>query len=78
MRVRSEDFVSRPQKWLVRIAAHIEEDWSNVNFFHDAHNVRVGTDHIVTGNPNWVQYGKVQLRFDDEWRQKLLKRKSMR
>jgi hypothetical protein len=64
--LRYEDFVAQPQKALRRVLELVDE--SSTPLPHVAeHEVELGINHNIWGNPNRFQGGPVQLRPDDEW-----------
>ena len=64
--LRYEDFVAQPQKALRQVLELVDE--SSTPLPHVAeHEVELGINHNIWGNPNRFQSGPVRLRPDDEW-----------
>ena len=70
LRVRYEDFVSQPRIILNRILTMVGEQ-GPLDFFKDAHSVRLQPGHLAGGNPTRFRTGLVTLSSDDAWQQKL-------
>ena len=70
MLVRYESFVNDPQKTLTRIVEMVGEDPLRVP---DAHGkiFDVKETHTVSGNPGRFRSGSIEVRSDDEWRDRL-------
>jgi len=69
---RYEDLVDAPRVELGRIVGWAGLDvedpaWSFVN----GHEVQLGVDHTVAGNPMRFRVGSVRLRVDEEWKERL-------
>lgn len=71
LRVRYEDFVRSPRPTIQRILDMVGERPDNTPFLSDR-DVRLQTTHTVAGNPSRFDTGAVQIRADDEWRQRML------
>jgi hypothetical protein len=71
MRVYYEDIARDPRPWLAQIVAHMGDDVANAHVPAGEHNVYLGSDHIVQGNPDRFQRGVVELRPDTEWQNKM-------
>jgi Sulfotransferase family len=64
--LRYEDFVAEPRKIIGRVLELVGEE--TVPIPHVAeHEVELGVNHNIWGNPNRFQTGLVRLRPDDEW-----------
>jgi Sulfotransferase family len=64
--LRYEDFVTEPQEAIARILELVAEEASVIPHVEE-HEVKLGVNHNVWGNPNRFQTGLVRLRPDDEW-----------
>ncbi|HEX9886652.1 MAG TPA: sulfotransferase [Longimicrobiales bacterium] len=66
LRMRYEDFVSDPVTWLDAITGFVGERQASFPFL-EGKLVRVGSNHIVSGNPDRLFTGELELREDNEW-----------
>jgi hypothetical protein len=64
--LRYEDFVAEPKVAIDRVAEFVGER-IGTDPFVDAHSVELGPNHTVSGNPDRFQRGRVTLRADMEW-----------
>ncbi len=73
--LRYEDFVADPRAAVRRIAsfASLPVTARNLNYLGSGH-VDLTTSHTVAGNPMRFRTGRVELRRDDAWHQKLPRR----
>jgi hypothetical protein len=69
--IRYEDLIEAPSTWLAEIVKLAGEDEGDA-FDHD-HKVNLSVDHTAVGNPNRFRQGTIELRRDDEWRDKMPK-----
>jgi hypothetical protein len=67
--LRYEDFVEKPQEAVKRILDLLEEP--NRLPFVGEREVELGVNHTIAGNPDRFQRGKVELRSDTEWEDKM-------
>ena len=68
--VRYEDFALEPERTVNNILNFTGESNSKTPFISDR-TVRLGHNHSVWGNPSRFKTGDVELKLDDEWRNKL-------
>ena len=68
--VRYEDFALEPERTVSNILNFIGESNAKTPFVSDR-TVRLGHNHSVWGNPSRFKTGDVELKLDDEWRNKL-------
>jgi hypothetical protein len=66
LRLRYEDFVAEPQKSIERVLELVQEETAQLPHVAE-HEVKLGANHNIWGNPNRFQTGLVHLRPDDEW-----------
>jgi hypothetical protein len=64
--LRYEDFIVKPQGTIARILKLVQEETTSLPPVGE-HEVKLGVNHNIWGNPNRFQTGLVQLRPDDEW-----------
>jgi hypothetical protein len=64
--LRYDDFVAQPQKALRRVLELVDESSTPLPHVVE-HEVELGINHNIWGNPNRFQSGPVPLRPDDEW-----------
>lgn len=69
-KVRYEDFIAAPRPTLEHILQSMGEEGRELPFVDD-HTLRLGVDHTVAGNPNRFRSGDIELRLDEEWREKM-------
>jgi hypothetical protein len=69
VRLRYEDFVSRPQDMLRAIADLVDEHPTRLPFAANGA-AELGGNHTVSGNPSRFKVGKIELRDDDDWKTK--------
>jgi hypothetical protein len=68
LRIRYEDFVRRPRAVTGRIARFTgHEDISAIDFDEDS-SVLLGTNHTITGNPDRLRQGRVEIKRHEPWR----------
>jgi hypothetical protein len=67
MRVRYEDFVTRPRATVGAVLGMLGESVSSLPF-EDDRTVMLGSNHTVLGNPVRFAAGPVALRNDEAWR----------
>ncbi len=67
--VRYEDFVTDPRACLRSVLSFLQED-ALETFVSDT-TVRLGTDHILSGNPNRFDTGTVDIQPDMEWKDQM-------
>jgi len=61
-----EDFIAEPQRTIRRILELVRED--TIPLPHVAeHEVKIGVNHNVWGNPSGFQTGTMEIRSDREW-----------
>jgi hypothetical protein len=69
--LRYEDFVAKPQKAIGRVLELVEEETASRpevrNSNVGAHEVDLGANHNVWGNPGRFRTGTVEIRSDTEW-----------
>jgi hypothetical protein len=70
MMLRYEDFIARPRETVARMLDLVEESPQQLPFVDD-HTVTLGTNHTVSGNPGRFDTGTIELRPDEEWREKM-------
>jgi hypothetical protein len=70
IRLRYEDLIEHPAEALERILRMLGEEHNGLAFVED-HVVEFNENHTVWGNPSRFKRGKVELRLDDEWLDKL-------
>ncbi len=64
--LRYEDFVAEPRKTVGRALELVQEETAPLPHVGE-HEVILGANHNIWGNPNRFQSGLVRLRPDDEW-----------
>jgi hypothetical protein len=64
--LRYEDFVAEPRKTIGRVLELVQEETAPLPHVSE-HEVKLGANHNIWGNPNRFQTGPVRLRPDDEW-----------
>ena len=64
--LRYEDFIAEPQKTIRRILKLVGEEATPLPHVGE-HEVQLGINHNIWGNPNRFQTGPVRLKPDDEW-----------
>ena len=71
LRIRYEDFTRRPRAVIEEIARFAGyEDTSAIAFDGDS-SVQLGTNHTITGNPDRLQQGRVEIKRRESWRDTL-------
>jgi len=70
MRVRYEDFVENPRRVIESILRLLREDVAELPFTSHE-DVELGVNHTVSGNPDRFRMGKVRLRPDAEWTERM-------
>lgn len=68
-RVRYEDFVAEPRSTLRRLLRAVGEDREPT--LAGEHKLWLGVDHTVAGNPNRFRRGDIELRLDEEWKERM-------
>jgi hypothetical protein len=66
LRLRYEDFVADPRECFEKILALVGEPDAGPPLVGERE-VKLGVSHTVSGNPNRVETGAVELRTDREW-----------
>jgi hypothetical protein len=66
LRLRYEDFVDDPREAVRRIIDLVQERPAQLPFVTERQ-VDLSTNHTVSGNPNRLQTGTVELKPDQEW-----------
>lgn len=74
--LRYEDFVDEPQKTIGRVLELVQEETASLPHVAE-HEVKLGANHNIWGNPNRFQTGLVRLRPDDEWASRMRSRDKM-
>ncbi len=64
--LRYEDFVAEPRRSIQRVLELADEETAPLPHVGE-HEVKLGANHNIWGNPNRFQTGLVRLRPDDEW-----------
>ena len=64
--LRYEDFIAEPRKTIGRVLELVREETAPLPHVAE-HEVELGANHNIWGNPNRFQTGLVRLRPDDEW-----------
>jgi hypothetical protein len=64
--LRYEDFVAEPRRVIERALEVVDEGIAPLPHVGE-HEVKLGANHNIWGNPNRFQTGLVRLRPDDEW-----------
>jgi hypothetical protein len=70
LRLRYEDFVARPRESVEHILRFAGEPIGRLPFTGE-HSLELGVSHTVSGNPVRLRTGPVELRPDDEWKQRM-------
>jgi hypothetical protein len=73
VRMRYEDVVARPRESMARILALFDRGPGDLAFLN-GQTIDLAVSHTVSGNPNRLQRGSVELRADLEWMQWMPKR----
>ncbi len=71
LRVRYEDLVSDPERWLVEVARHADERAPTDVPFLEKGRVRLAPNHLVDGNPVRFSHGALPLHLDAAWHHQL-------
>jgi hypothetical protein len=72
LRINYEDFISHPQMAVKQVLKLLDEEVAELPFVSQSE-VKMSTDHIITGSPSSrSKTGVVQLRVDEQWKQKML------
>ena len=66
MMLRYEDFVAEPRGSIARMLGLVQEGTASVPPFAE-HEVKLGVNHNIWGNPDRFQTGLVRLQRDNEW-----------
>jgi hypothetical protein len=66
LKLRYEDFVAEPRRSIERALELVGEEATPLPHVGE-HEVKLGGNHNIWGNPNRFQTGLVRLRPDDEW-----------
>ncbi|MBA3474563.1 MAG: sulfotransferase [Rubrobacter sp.] len=64
--LRYEDFVAEPQRTIRRILGLVQEETALLPHVSE-HEVELGVNHNIWGNPSRFRTGKVEVRPDREW-----------
>lgn len=70
---RYDDFILNPKATITKILDLVNEKSSSLPFTSD-HEVKLGGNHSVWGNPNRFESGTVKLKLDEEWKENLNKK----
>lgn len=70
VRVRYEDFVTRPYDELARVLEYVGGDVKHLPL-HGDHAVDLEPTHSVAGNPSRLDHGVIDLRPDERWREEM-------
>jgi len=70
LRVRYEDFCEDPKTVIDEISAFCSIDSSQLNW-QSPTSVTVQGQHSISGNPSRFRIGQIEIRADDEWREKM-------
>lgn len=70
LRIKYEDFVDRPVEAILSIMNLISEQPTTLPFIND-HTVFLDGNHAIWGNPNRFQREVVEIRQDNEWKDKM-------
>ncbi len=70
LRLRYEDFVSDPRRSFERILRLVREAEAEPPLVGERE-VKLGVSHTVSGNPNRFDTGAVELRHDQEWKDRM-------
>lgn len=71
LRVHYEDLIAQPREWVERILEFAGAQGAVQRVFKSDTEVILGANHSLGGNPNRFKRGKVELRLDSEWKEKL-------
>ena len=71
LRVRYEDLVRDPERWLVEVARHARRPGTDRLPFLEQGQVRLAPNHLVDGNPVRFSHGAVRLDLDAAWHHQL-------
>jgi hypothetical protein len=66
LRLRYEDFATRPRETIDRILAFVGEPREELPFLTERE-VQLDDTHSVEGNPSRFRTGRVEVRLDDQW-----------
>ena len=69
LRMRYEDFVAEPQKY-VELACRLTDEPTGASPFVDEQTVRLGVNHTIAGNPSRFVTGTLRLEDKREWRER--------
>lgn len=69
--VNYETLASNPRSTITKILEWMGMDSANLDFFDNERVVRLGVDHTVSGNPIRFKQGKIEIRPDREWSEKM-------
>lgn len=70
LKLRLEDFVDCPQLTFDRILDWLQEETDSSPFLDD-HFVELNVNHDIAGNPNRFQKGKIEIKLNEEWKNKM-------
>ncbi|MFP5212357.1 MAG: sulfotransferase [Acidobacteriota bacterium] len=68
--IRYEDFIKQPRETVAQILRTMGEERDELPF-HGERQVQLGVSHTVSGNPSRFKSGLVELRDDNEWKNKM-------
>jgi hypothetical protein len=71
--LRYEDFIADPKGFAREAALFMDEDPGSLSHIED-NAVRIAPAHLAAGNPNRFESGRIAIRLDVEWRDKLPRR----
>ncbi len=70
LKLKYEDFIENPKNIVLQILKMLNLSPSKLPFISDDE-VELGMNHSVWGNPSRFKVGKVKLKIDNEWKEKL-------
>ena len=68
--IKYEDFASEPKAVVNKILDFISESRALTPFI-SSNEIELGINHSAWGNPSRFKIGKVELKIDNEWKNKL-------
>lgn len=69
-RIRYEDFIRHPREEVKKMVQLTGEGEMKLPFVSE-HEVTLGPDHSLSGNPNRFERGAIRLRLDDSWKERM-------
>ena len=73
VRLRYEDVMTAPEEQLTHALRQLRLPVEVLPFL-TSHQVRLGANHTISGNPDRLRHGTTTIRADDEWRHRLSRR----